>query len=1011
MRYLKGPKRFLIASLCTTMVLTFTSPNLIVNAQNTKNNTQIEVSETKNAQKVYVKIRYNRPDKNYEGWNLWVWEEGIEGRKVDFIGEDSQGKFAVIETSKEANKLGFILRKSVSGNDWDQNYFKEDKFISLADGDKEITINHVDKGDKTLEESNLERNFENVELNLHYYRFDENYDGWDIWSWAKDKEGKGYEFNGEDEYGKIAKIEYKDIKDSIGFIVRKSDWSDKDIDLDRFINLAYANKDGVIDAYIIKGDENIYFNQDNVIKNQAVMSAKIDSLNEVSFKVNSKLSKDIKVSLKQNDKIINSKVTINDDLLSGKITTNEKLDITKGYTLNIDGYTSKETTLGKIYADEVFEKLYHFDGELGSIYSKNKTEFVLWAPTAKEVKLALYGKDGNDYKCDPKEIIPMKKGKNGTWKISKKGDLNGQYYNYIVSVDKKENEVTDPYAKAVGVNGNRAMVINLDDTNPKGWEKDKSPKLKEATDNIIYEMHIRDFSISDNSGITYKGKYNGVWQPKTTIPGTNVKTGVEHLKELGVTTVHLLPTFDYRSIDETKLDTPQYNWGYDPQNYNVPEGSYSSNPYEAKIRIEEFKKMVQELHKADIKVVMDVVYNHTGKTEDSHFNLAVPDYYYRQNENGGFSNGSGCGNELASERSMVRKMMVDSVKYWASEYHIDGFRFDLMGLHDIDTMKKIREELDDIDKSIIMYGEGWNGGQSPLSEEDAAFKKNTYKFENKQIAAFSDDIRDAIKGHVFDVKEPGFINGKGGFEESIKFGVVASTKHSEVDYSKINYSDGPWANEPYQSVTYASAHDNLTLWDKLQTTNKDASKEELIKMDRMAASIILTSQGIPFIHAGDELARSKVNEDGSFNENSYNSPDSVNKLDWQRKVEYSDLFDYYKGLIILRKSHNAFTMDSNKDIQKNIDFLEKGKDFKEDNIVAYTISGKKVKDKWDDIAVIFNANKEEVEVKLPSENWVVVVNGEKAGVKELDTIKGNKVKVPGNTSYVLVDAKSFNKNK
>lgn len=1017
MGYLKRSKKIIAGSLVISIMLGLSNVVQIINAQDIGNN-QINMSETKNNEKVYIKIRYNRPDNKYDGWNLWVWEEGSEGRRVDFIGEDSKGKFAVVETSKESSKLGFILRKSSDSNHWEENYFKEDKFIDLKGEDKEVIINHVDEGNKTLDEAPLNKKYEKVQLNLHYYRFDDNYENWDIWSWPKDGDGKGYVFNEEDDYGKIAKIDYKigdygykEDTDSIGFLVRKSDWSDRDIGFDRFINTAYANEEGILNAYIVQGDENIYFDKDKAIKTPAIMYAKIDTLNEISFKVNSKLSKDAKVILKQGDKVINSNISINDDFLSGKITTDEELDITKTYSLNIDGYTSKESSLGKIYSDEAFEKLYHYNGKLGAIYSKKETEFVLWSPTAKEVKLALYGKDGNDYKGKAKEVVSMKKGKNGTWTLNKKGDLNGEYYNYIVNIDGKENEVTDPYAKAVGVNGNRAMVIDLDKTNPSGWNKDKSPKIKNTTDNIIYEMHIRDFSISDNSGITYKGKYNGVWQPNTTIPGTDVKTGVEHLKELGVTTVHLLPTFDHKSIDETKLDTPQYNWGYDPQNYNVPEGSYSSNPYEAQIRIKEFKEMVQELHKSGIRVVMDVVYNHTGKTEDSHLNLAVPGYYYRQNENGVFSNGSGCGNEVASERSMVRKMIIESVAYWAKEYHIDGFRFDLMGLHDIDTMKEIREELDDIDKSILMYGEGWNGGASPLKEEDAALKKNTYKYEDKQIAAFSDDIRDAIKGSVFNEEDPGFINGKNGLEESIKFGVVASTKHKEVDYNNVNYSDRPWANEPYQTVTYTSAHDNLTLYDKLQKTNKSATKEELIQINKMASAIILTSQGIPFIHAGDEFARTKVNEDGSLNENSYNAPDSVNQFDWQRKVEYKELFEYYKGLINLRKNHNAFTMDTNKDIQNNIDFLEKGKDFKEDNVVAYTINGKKVKDKWDNITVIFNANKKDVEVKLPSNDWVVVVNEDKAGVKKLDTVKGNKVNVPANASYVLVDAKSFNKNK
>ena len=651
--------------------------------------------------------------------------------------------------------------------------------------------------------------------------------------------------------------------------------------------------------------------------------------------------------------------------------------------------------------NEEFKEKYNYNGDLGAKYNKNETIFTLWAPTADSVKVALYGKNGNDTDKNPEEVIQMNKGENGEWSVKIDKDLKGEYYNYIVNVNGKENRVIGPYAKAVGVNGKRAMVIDLNETNPKGWNEDKKPKLDNTTDAVIYEMHIRDFSIDDNSGITYKGKYNGVWQDNTTIPGTDIKTGVNHLKELGVNIVHLLPTFDYESIDESRLGKPQYNWGYDPQNYNVPEGSYSTDPYTAQVRIREFKEMVQNLHKAGIRVVMDVVYNHTGSTEDSHLNLTVPGYYHRQNQSGGFSNGSGCGNEIASERSMVRRMMVDSVKFWAEEYHIDGFRFDLMALHDIDTMKEIRKELNKIDESIIIYGEGWTGGDTPLPVEDRALKANTYKFENEQIAAFSDDIRDGIKGSVFIDENPGFVNGGTGFEESIKFGIVASTKHQDIDYSNVNYSDKPWSNQPYQTVTYTSAHDNYTLWDKLQLTNKQASDDELVQMNKMAAAIVLTSQGIAFIHAGDEFARTKVNADGSLNENSYNSPDSVNKLDWNRKIQYKDLFNYYKGLIELRKSHKAFRMDNTADIQNNLKFLQKGKNFKEENVVAYTINGKAVGDEWDNIAVIFNANNEEVEVTLPLNDWNIVVNENSAGVKILGNVEGNQVKVAPKSAYVL----------
>ena len=606
----------------------------------------------------------------------------------------------------------------------------------------------------------------------------------------------------------------------------------------------------------------------------------------------------------------------------------------------------------------------------------------------------------------------MTKGENGTWILDVNGDLNGTYYTYLVTNNGVEKEVTDPYAKAVGVNGNRAMVVDLESTNPEGWENDVKPEFIDATDAIIYELHIRDFTIDSSSGasIEVQGKYDGIWESGTTLFGNgDIKTGIDHLKELGITHLHLLPTFDHRSIDETRLDEAQYNWGYDPQNYNAPEGSYSSDPYSAEVRIEEFKEMVLELHKAGIRVVMDVVYNHTGASADSHLNLAVPDYYYRQNADGGFSNGSGCGNETASDRSMVRKMIVDSVKYWAEEYHIDGFRFDLMALHDITTMKEVRTTLNKIDDSILVYGEGWTGDDSPLSSEDQALKVNTTKYGDLQIAAFSDDMRDAIKGHVFEDTTAGFINGFNGLEDVIKFSIVASTKNDQVEYTGgpdpfSGYGVTAWANEPYQTINYASAHDNLTLWDKLQTTNPNATEEELLAMNKMSAALVLTSQGIPFFQAGEELARTKLNADGSFNHNSYNAPDSVNKFDWTRKEDYNDLFEYYKGLIALRKAHKSFKMNTTSDIQSSLNFLN----VTDANVVAYTLDGNNVNDSWENIAVIFNSNEESVEVELPSDDWTIVVNGEKAGVESLGTVEGNKVVVPAKASYVLVDTDSYN---
>ena len=653
--------------------------------------------------------------------------------------------------------------------------------------------------------------------------------------------------------------------------------------------------------------------------------------------------------------------------------------------------------------NDEFDKKYGYNGNLGAIYSKDNCKFILWAPTAKEVQLVLYGNNGYEYNCKPTDIYTMNKGVKGTWEIELSGNFNGYYYNYLVNVNGEINEVVDPYAKAVGVNGNRGMIIDLSTTNPNGWENDIKPKLKSATDSIIYEAHIRDLSIDESSGIKdeYKGKFKALTILDSCIPGTNVKTVVNHIKDMGFTHIHLLPAFDYGSVDETKLDKPQFNWGYDPKNYNVPEGSYSTNPYLGNVRIKEFKEMVKALHEAGIRVVMDVVYNHTYNLE-SCLNKAVPGYYYRQDENNEYSDASACGNETASERYMFRRYMIDSVIYWAKEYHVDGFRFDLMGIHDIETMKLIRNELNKIDESIIIYGEGWIGGKSPLKEELAALKKNTHKFDKLQIAAFSDDCRDAVKGHVFYEEEAGFVNGKDGLEETIKFAVVASTSHEGVDKNNIIYSEEFWANEPYQTVNYASAHDNYTLWDKLKLSTVNCSEEELIAMNKLIAGIILTSQGISFIHAGEEMARTKVDKNGNLVENSFESPDEVNKICWDRKIKYMDLCEYYKGLISLRKNYKAFRMDTNEEIQRNIKFLEIDKNFKENNVVAYIIDSKNIDSKCNKIAVIINANDEDIDVFIDNDNWNVLVNEEIAGTSIIEKVEGNKVNVYKKSIKILI---------
>ena len=654
------------------------------------------------------------------------------------------------------------------------------------------------------------------------------------------------------------------------------------------------------------------------------------------------------------------------------------------------------------FESKEFNEKYNYDGELGVIYSKNSSEFKLWAPLAEQVELVLYGKDYNALESN-KTIIKMNKENRGVWRARINEDLSGEYYNYLVRNNGKTYESVDPYAKAVSINGEKSMVIDMESTNPKGWSNDKKPILNDVTDSIIYEAHIRDLTKDEASGVIteLRGKYIGAVLENSKIKGTSITTGLDHLKELGITHIHLLPVFDYGSIDE-RYDSPDnYNWGYDPQNYNVPEGSYSTNPYEGAVRISEFKEMVYRFHQAGIRVVMDMVYNHTYNLE-SPLNLTVPGYYYRKDKYGCYSNGSGCGNETASERYMFRKYMIDSVLYWAKEYHIDGFRFDLMGLHDLETMRIIRNELNKVDKSIIMYGEGWTCYDTPLNINESAVKNNICKFDDLQIAAFSDDARDSIKGSVFLKESLGFVNGGDNYEESIKYTICASTKHDEIDLSKVVYSKSFWANEPYQTITYDSAHDNNTLFDKLRMSCKDENEEELLKMNKLAAAIVLTSQGISFLHEGEEFARVKENLQGEIIENSYNSSDYTNELKWLRKQRYIDLFNYYKGLIKLRKEYKAFRMNSNKEIQNNISFMAKGNEFKDEHMVGYFINIEDYNDSYSKIAVIFNANKYNVEVDLNEGEWNVLVDGEKADSEVQYKIEDSIVNVSARSALILI---------
>jgi len=626
--------------------------------------------------------------------------------------------------------------------------------------------------------------------------------------------------------------------------------------------------------------------------------------------------------------------------------------------------------------------------DLGVTYTSQQTSWRLWSPPATDVRLRLYeeGIGGQALKQ-----IDLERDLKGTWQGALEGDWEGYFYTFQVRIGGKWlREAPDPYAPAVGVNGRRGMVVDLDTTDPEGWENDRRPPLAQPTDIVIYELHIRDLSTHPSSGIQHRGKFLGLTETGAQNP-QGLSTGLDHIKELGVTHIHLLPVFDFRSIDETRLQEAQFNWGYDPQNYNTPEGSYATDPYDGRVRIREFKQLVKSLHDNGLRVIMDVVYNHTGATQNSLFNQLVPGYYYRQDSLGRFSDASACGNETASERPMMRKFMVESLLYWAKEYHIDGFRFDLMGIHDIGTMNEIARQLHQLDSTIFLYGEGWAAGPSPLPEYQRALKRYTYHLDG--IAAFSDDIRDGVKGHVFTPSGRGFASGKTGTKESIKFGLVGATDHPQIDYSKVNYSDKPWAEHPCQSINYASAHDNHTLWDRLALSVPDASEAERIRMHLLANAIVLTAQGVPFLHAGVEMLRTKEGE-----ENSFESPDSINQLDWNRKSTYREVFEFHRALIQLRKKHPAFRMMRQSQVAEQLEFLPT----EEPNLLAFLLKNHANGDSWGNILVVFNGKREPEKMELPLEGpWTVVLEGEQVNEGGLYLYRRPELEIPASSAVIL----------
>lgn len=826
-----------------------------------------------------------------------------------------------------------------------------------------------------------------VTIIFHYLRSDGAYADWDMWIWEDTGEGTANAFTKEGDKGMELSYKVAPSTQKVGFLVRKPDWSEKDTGDDRFVEIGGATE-GTINVYLKTGEakfDTVF--GDDVKMDDKIIKAYIDGEDYQVVKAEMSKAPDDpngKYEIKCGD----NKVEIDSASVDGSVVSiklKNALDPLMTYMISYNGMEAIAVKMPDFYSTKAFEDKYTYDGnDLGANYAKDKTVFKVWAPTASEMTLNLYD-NGEKTEGENVEQISMTLGEKGVWSVEKSGDLNGKYYTYtaLFPNGNKAKNVVDPYARTVGVNGDRGMVIDLEAASPAGWAQDTRCTVSTPVNLFIYELHIRDFSSHADSGIPaeHVGKYLAFTDKGTKTPN-GTPTGIDHLVDLGVNAVHILPSYDFGSIDETASEG-KYNWGYDPKNYNAPEGSYSTDPYHGEVRVKEYKQMVQALHNENIGVVMDVVYNHTQSSSYC-FNKLVPNYFFRPN-----SNASGCGNDVATERSMVRKFIVDSVVYWAEEYHLDGFRFDLMAILDVDTMNAIRAAVDKIDPTIVLYGEGWWASAPKWTKEGVkgSLKADTKLLNN--IAAFSDDIRDGIKGSVFNAKEKGYANGNIGKRSPVLKGVLGNQD---------------WAPNPTQCVNYAACHDNNTLWDVINTSNADDPEDVKIKQNLMAAAIYMTAQGIPFTLAGEELLRTKsrYDNDGNFvkfDENSHASPDSVNAIDYTRLEKYPQVYEYYKGLIALRKAHAGFRMTTADDVNKYLtypDDIQKG-------VITYSIKGAP-NEVSDEIFVAYNPLSEEYKVTLPEGEWDILVNGEKAGTTSLGKASG-EVSLTPLSAYVFVKGK------
>lgn len=800
---------------------------------------------------------------------------------------------------------------------------------------------------------------ESTKLIIHYKPIDDK--EWNIWAWPKGAEGKVYEFTSEDEFGKVCTVEIPGKHDIVGFIVRTDKW--EKYGGDRMVEI----KNGQGEVWVI--DENDY---STVIPSKMKPEiSRVDITGFKELKIRFNMPYDEKVLNKNEIKLNEGKVEFVDKGLDDRtifVKTVSNIDITKVNEVEVNGYGRAKASVEALVRTKEFDEEYYYDGPLGALYSKEKTNIYLWAPTALKVDLNIY--DSYKDQSNLKESLAMKRGEKGSWNIELPGDKKDLVYDYTLTFPNGEKvNSQDPYSKAVTVNGDRSVILAPEDTKIDNFNRIQS--FSKNTDAIIYEVHVRDFSIGEDSGMKNKGKFLAF-----TEEGTKNKmgssTGLDYLKSLGITHVQLLPIYDYASVNELKND--EYNWGYDPKNYNVPEGSYATDPINPVNRIKELKETIKVLHDNNLRVIMDVVYNHVFDVNSSAFHKTVPGYYFRYDKNGELMNGTGVGNDVASERKMARRFIIDSALYWVKEYNLDGFRFDLMGIHDIETMKLIREKINEIDPSFIILGEGWDLNTG-LLQKDKSIQKNASQLKN--IAFFNDSIRDAIKGSVFENSDKGFISGEKYQDYILAVNLLGS---GDLPSAIATYE------EPGQVIQYAEAHDNLTMYDKLLVCDKKDDEKTRSKKHRLGTSLVLLAQGVPFIHGGQEFLRTKFGD-----HNSYKSGDEVNKYDWSKIDSEKESLDYFKGLVALRKSSDLFRLTSYEDIKKSASILNS-----KDNLIVIKLFNER-----ESFYLIFNGSHMEREVAIEDGNYDLLANGDRVDLNAIEEIKGSKVKLPAFSVYVL----------